>query len=447
MPRHRLPARILVVLATIVAFLAILAIWVNRQLLNTDNWTTTSTQLLEQPQIRTQLSAYLVDQLYANVDISGELASALPPRVQPLAGPAASGLRELANRAAVEALQRPRVQEAWAASNREAHRALLQVLDGGGSNVSSTNGQVVLHLDNLLRDIAARTGVGGRVAGAIPPGAADLVVLRSNQLAAAQDAVQVLRKLPYVLVALMLVLFGAALLVAPEWRREALRDFGAGLVLAGVAALLVQSLAGDAVANALASTAAVKPAISEGWSVSTTLLRQAAWAAVFYGLIMIAGAWLAGPMHPAVSARRAVAPYARRAALTYGVVGVIVLLLVWWGPTPALRNAALALLLIVLLVAGIEVLRRKIVREHPDAAVEPGGLGRTSSRVRQAVGRQPDQLTQLEQLGRLRDTGVLSADEFATRKQAILADGAPAATAPPAEANGGQAPPTFAPEA
>src|ERR1700710_1386894 len=104
MPRHRLPARILVVLATIVAFLAILAIWVNRQLLNTDNWTTTSSELLEQPQIRTQLAAYLVDQLYANVDISGELASALPPQVQALAGPAASGLRELAQRAALEAL-------------------------------------------------------------------------------------------------------------------------------------------------------------------------------------------------------------------------------------------------------------------------------------------------------------------------------------------------------
>src|SRR3954468_11377038 len=104
MPRHRLPARILVVLASVVAFLAILAIWVNRQLLNTDNWAKTSTELLQQEQIRTQLSSYLIDQLYANVDVAGQLAGVLPPRAQPLAGPAASGLRDLANQAANEAL-------------------------------------------------------------------------------------------------------------------------------------------------------------------------------------------------------------------------------------------------------------------------------------------------------------------------------------------------------
>src|SRR3954470_22955866 len=109
MSRHRLPARILVVLAALTAFLAILAIWANRQLLNTDNWTETSTQLLERPVIRTQVGDFLVDQLFNNVDVAGELSSALPPRIQPLAGPAASGLRELADRAAVKALQRPRV--------------------------------------------------------------------------------------------------------------------------------------------------------------------------------------------------------------------------------------------------------------------------------------------------------------------------------------------------
>src|SRR4051812_39849917 len=131
MPRHRLPARILVALAALTAFLAILAIWANRQLLNTDNWTETSTELLERPVIRSQVAGFLVDQLYANVDVAGELSSALPPRIQPLAGPAASGLRDLANRAAVTALERPRVQEAWANSNREAHKQLLKVLDGG----------------------------------------------------------------------------------------------------------------------------------------------------------------------------------------------------------------------------------------------------------------------------------------------------------------------------
>ena len=82
-PRRRGWARALVVLASVLAFAAILAVWANRQVLNTDNWTRTSTQLLEDRVIRDQLAIYLVDQMYANVDVPGELGEVLPERLQP----------------------------------------------------------------------------------------------------------------------------------------------------------------------------------------------------------------------------------------------------------------------------------------------------------------------------------------------------------------------------
>ena len=43
--------------------------------------------------MRGQLAMYLIDQLYANVDVQAELADTLPPRLQPLAGPAAGACR------------------------------------------------------------------------------------------------------------------------------------------------------------------------------------------------------------------------------------------------------------------------------------------------------------------------------------------------------------------
>jgi hypothetical protein len=458
MPRHRLPARILVLLASVVAFGAILAVWANRQLLNTDNWTRTSTELLERPVIRDQVATFLVDQLYANVDVAGELASALPPRVQPLAAPAAGALRQLADRAAIDALKRPGVQQRWADANREAHRELLQLLEGGGPNVSAQDGVVVLHLDTVLRELAQRTGLGGRLAANIPPGAADLTILRSDQLAAAQDALRVLRGLPYVLVVLSFALFAAALAVAPEWRRQALRAYGAGFVIAGAAALVTQSMAGDALAGALASTAAVKPAIAAGWSISTTLLVQAAKATIGYGVVMLVGAWLGGPTRPAEAMRRALAPYVRHPVVAYAGLAVLIVLLLWWGPTPATRNPALALVLILLLITGTELFRREIGREHPHAERRGGGLGRAREHVRHATAwvRDPgapvvqpqaperseaqERVSQLERLGRLRESGVLDADEFAAQKREILAG------APPGP-NGGQAPATLTPEA
>src|SRR5512134_1655512 len=119
---HRRLGLALILVASLLAFLAIFALWANRQLLDTDNWTDTSTQLLEDDEIREQVAIFLVDQLYANVDIDGELRRALPPRAAPLAGPAAGGLREVAQRGADALLERPRAQRLWEEANRRAHQ-------------------------------------------------------------------------------------------------------------------------------------------------------------------------------------------------------------------------------------------------------------------------------------------------------------------------------------
>jgi len=45
--RHRITVRILVVAASVLAFLAIFTSWIDRQLLDTDEWVDTSGRLLE----------------------------------------------------------------------------------------------------------------------------------------------------------------------------------------------------------------------------------------------------------------------------------------------------------------------------------------------------------------------------------------------------------------
>jgi hypothetical protein len=440
------------VLASILAFAAILAVWANRQILNTDNWTRTSTQLLENRTIRNQLSVYLVDQLYANVDVAAEIRQTLPKRLQPLAAPAAGGLRELAERAARNALARPRAQEQWAAANRAAHEQLLKILEGGGTVVSTTGGDVVLDLSALLTQLEERVGIGGRLQQRLPASAAQITIMHSEQLEAAQRGLKIVKGLPIVLLALSLALFAAALALGPGWRREALRAYGIGFVIAGAASLILQVQAGEALTNALTQTAAVEPAVGAAWTISTTLLVQAAWATIGYGVFMVFAAWLAGPSRPTVAIRRAVAPYASHPAIAYATFAVLVALLLWWAPTPATRDPALALILIALLAAGTEALRRQIGREHPDADMDESiermrerarrgaawvrqgtSAGRTAvagtaSRVvteaksRTSGGSAEDErLEQLERLGRLKQSGVLDQEEFAAEKRLVLA--------------------------
>jgi hypothetical protein len=383
---HRKLGLALVVAGCVLAFVAIFAIWANRQALNTDNWTNTSSKLLEDDEIRAQLSAYLVDQLYANTNVTQQVSSALPPRAAALAGPIAGGLHEVALRVVDDLLQRPRVQQLWENANRQAHKQLLAVLRGGNNNVSTQNGQVTLNLQSLLQQTQQEIGIGGRIAGKLPPNAAQLVILRSNQLKTAQNVADAVRPLAIALTALALILFAVAIYLARGWRREAFRAAGFALLIAGVAALVARSIAGHAVVESLTATESTKHAVNDAWSIGTSLLDQAAVAAIAYGIFILFAAWLAGPTGSAVATRRGLAPYLREPVYAWTGLTLIILLLLVWGPTPASRQASTAVLLIALLIFGFEMLRRQTAREFPDATLE-AAAERRSARLAGIAGR------------------------------------------------------------
>src|SRR5215211_64242 len=443
---HRGAVYALLIAGTLTTFLAIAAIWVNRQVLETDNWTETSSELLEDQEIRAAVSTVLVDQLYAKVDVTGELRAALPPRAAPLAAPAAGAVRNLAERGANEALQRPRVQALWENANRVAHEQLLRIVKGGGEGVSTDNGTVTLNLGVILQDFADRTGVGGRAAEKIGPDGAQIEVLRSDQLGFAQDVANLLRPLALVLTLLALAMFGGAIALARDRRRQTLRAAGFGFIVAGILALVLRSLAGGAIVDALAKTEAVRPAVESVWRIGTSLLVEVATAAIIYGVVAVLAAWLAGPTRAAVASRRGLAPYLRQPAWAYGALTVIVLLLVWWGPVPAARRLIPGLILLALLIAGVAALRRQTAREYPDAQIAELGpalraraaalrSGRQPAQVAGlsgngadapapvAVGPEEMQLAGLERLADLHDRGALSDDEFSTQKRQLLAAG------------------------
>jgi hypothetical protein len=418
----------LILIASLLTFLAVFAVWANRQLLNTDNWAETSSELLEDEAIRSQVSVFLVNQVYANVDVQSDLERVFArvlqtERAEALAGPAASGLRGLAEDGANRLLQRPVPQRLWEQANRRAQARLLQIVEGGGDAVSTSGGEVTLDLKSLLSQTQSNLGVGGRVEGKLPSDASQIVLLQSDQLKAAQDAVWLLKTLAIVLVVLALALFTLAVYLTRGWRREALRACGIGLLFAGAAALVARGLAGDAVVDALATTESVRPAAQAAWSIGTSLLVQAATATIIYGVVIVIGAWLAGQTSWARSLRRYLAPGLREPRWAWGAFGVVVLILLAWAPTPAFRQVIPALVLIGLLALGVEVLRRQGAREYPDARWGNPfkGMGRQRSARRERA-----TVDQLERLGRLREQGLLEGPEYEQQKARVLAASPPA---------------------
>jgi hypothetical protein len=375
---RRGPIYALIVAASLLGFLAVFAIWAERQLLETDTWVETSSELLEDDEIRTVVADFMVDELFTAVDVEAQLQVALPPRAQPAAGILAGGARGVADDLANEALQRPRVQKLWEEANRRAHEKLIEVIE------KDRDEDVTLDLGTLVGQLGDQLGVDA--SSRIPPDAAQIEVLRADQLGTAQDLVKLLKGIAIVLTLLALALYGLAIYLATEWRREALRSIGFAFILIGVLVLVVRGIAGNALTESLASTAAIEPAVKNTWTIGTSLLAAQGGAMIFYGLFIVLGAWLAGPRGFALDARRAIAPVLAQRLTAYSALAVLLLLLFWWSPTPGFQRLPTALLLVGLSVIGLEFLRRRAVQDFPDATLE-GATERWGESVRSRLRR------------------------------------------------------------
>ena len=358
--RHRALIATLFVFATIFGILAVLAVWANRQALNTDNWTNTSTQLLANKEIQTAVAAYAVNQLFSSGVPQAEIKAVLPAKLQPLAGPISSGLQQLAGQVAPRVLASPQVQTAWREANRAAHATLLKIINGGGSLASTNGGVVTLNLHAIIAQLAGALGVQQQVAAvqAKLKGSAGQVTRRrlearhhaapdhrpagDHAIRPAEDGAGHRRRHqgPRNRAA-------AAVVRAVRPRRMALAGAPARGAAEGRLVLrrcrhrraAHRRLAGNEIINALVKNPDNKPAAHQVWDIATTLLYDIAVAVVVYGLVFVVAAWLAGHTRPATALRRALAPTLRtRPAATYGAVYLALLLVIFWGPTPATRQ-------------------------------------------------------------------------------------------------------------
>jgi len=357
--------RVLVWGTTLLAIIGIFAVWANRQVFSADNWANTSTKLLQNEQVRDATANYLVEQLYANVDVEAEIKKRLPKEVQALAGPASGLVRTGATEVAKRALATARVQEAWKTANRAAAQTLVNIVEGGKGAVAINNGVVTLDLASVLTNITNRLGL-PEVASKLPASVAHLTVLKSKQIKAVQDIGKGLKGLALLFTILVPVLYAIAIFLAKGYRRRTLMNVGFGFVIAGVVVFLLRTVVVNQVADSLIKTEAVRPAGHAALSIATSILSEIAGAFVVVGVPLIAAAWFAGPSQYATRARKFIAPFIReRPEWTYGIVAAILLLIFIWDPIPSTGKPAGIIVFSLLAFFGAYLLRRQTAEEFP----------------------------------------------------------------------------------
>lgn len=460
---RRRTVKALVVLGSVFAFLSVFAIWTERQALNSDDWVQTSDRLIEDSTIRKAVGNYLVDQLYANVDVEQELKEILPGDTKELAGPVSGGLRQVAGDGADQVLQTTTAQDLWQDANRTAHEQLLAVLEDDKDAVSTEEGEVTLQLGSLVTNLAAEVGIGEQLAEKLPPDAGEVTILRSDQLRTAQDIAIAVKGLAIVLTLLTFLCFGLAIYLSRDERWVTVLFCGVGLIAAGFAVIVAREVAGGIVVGQLVDDQSIEPAAEAAWSIATSLMISIATTVIVVGALFVLAGWLASPTGGARSVRRVMAPALREyPAYVYAGLAILVGFYFLSAPTQNLRSFLTTLLVAGLAAFGIHELRKQANEENPDVgfddvfgrtrdrmvgAVKSANIGERASKLRLPEMRMPGgeggeggeridgaggaavddeevRLRRLERLGELHAKGVLTDEELAAEKARIFGGGA-----------------------
>jgi hypothetical protein len=477
-PWRRRTVKALLALGALLAFLSVFAIWVERQALDTGEWVNTSGRLIRDATIRSALSEYLVEQIYENVDVERKVEEALPGDTKELAGPASSGLRQVAGPGVEKVLETGTAQGLWETANRTAHEQLMAVLENKKESVNTANGEVKLNLGNLLTNLAGQVGLGKSLAEEIPPDSGNITILKSEQLKTAQDIVIAIKGLALLLSILTFLVFGLAIYLTQGGRWVTVLFSGVALIIAALLVLVLRQVAGGIVVDQLVKQENVKPAAEAAWSIGTSLMVSIATTIIVVGVFFGISGWLSSPTGAARGTRRVLAPALDR-YLPYCYGGLVLILGIYLltASGVGLRTFLTVVVLGIMAALGLRELSKQTAEEFPgvtfgevmaptrqaiDKAVTDAKLGERASKLKLPDVKRPDvkrpggigipdvrrpggrggrraepaappppsraevmqeedaRLSSLERLATLHEKGVLTDEEFATEKARLL---------------------------
>jgi hypothetical protein len=379
-----------ITLACVLAPVSVLGVWAANQVSNTDRYVANMAPLIDQPPIQHALSDRITSEITSRIDVpaltasaSAELARANLPRLSALLtnfqAPIANGVDSLIGTTVSRAVASPAMATLWVTANRVAHQGIVRVLSGqGGGSLTVVNNQVVLNLGPLITQVKENLVARGLgFASRIPTVNPTFPLFEAPNLAKAQQGYRLITTLRWVLPFLALVLFAAGIWVARRHRRAligAALGLSASMLVLAIGLLIARAIYLNSVPQSVlpADAAAVL------YDTLVRFIKEGLRVLLVIGLVVAAGAFLAGPSAAAVRTRRAVGSgigwvraRGERAGLRTGpvgtwvgahktllrsaAVGVAVLIFVFWGQ-PSLAVVIWLVVLLLVLLGVIELL-------------------------------------------------------------------------------------------
>lgn len=394
---------LLILLGVLLAPVAVVAHWAQRELTDTDRYVATVSPLASDPVIQSAISNRLTQEVMDQIDVETLVKDALsalgdqdlPPRatqaLSALERPLTNGIESFVRSAASKVVESDAFETAWVDANRVAHQELVAVMQGDPAKALQIGdqGQLTIQLAGMIDQLKQQlVDSGFGIAANIPEVNASFTLVQTTQLVKIQNAYNTLDVVGTWLPWLSLALIAGGVLTAVRRSRAVVF---AGLALAismlvlGLALYFGRTFYLGALTGKVARLDAAEIVFDQIVNFIRISLRTVAVA----GLVVAAAAYFGGSSDSARSLRASIGRgfasarawaegrgattgpvgtwlFAHRTFLRVVIVSLAGLVIVLAGtPTPAL--IVTAAVVAALLIALVELLAR------PSTGADDGG--------------------------------------------------------------------------
>ncbi|KOU75688.1 membrane protein [Streptomyces sp. MMG1533] len=306
---------LLILLASLLSLLAVVSVWVNSIVQDTDRYVATVGPLASNPDVQKAITNRVTTAVLAQVDVEGlvkELEEAAAEKgaspkaaelLGNLKGPITSGLKSLVSGTVERVVSSSAFDTVWVNANRRAHSAFDKAITGeSDAAVSVKNGQVAIDVGPIVAQVKDRlVSAGFKPAARIPDVHTEFVVFASEDVGKIKWYLRVLEILGRWLPLIVVLIAAAGVYLAVHRRRAligaALGVFAAMLLL-GITLTVLRSVYLDHL-PAGASDAAAGAVFDS----LVKFLRAGVRAVGAVALVTAVGAFLVGPSRVAVLTR------------------------------------------------------------------------------------------------------------------------------------------------
>ena len=322
LPR-RISAWVLVVLASLLIPISVIAVWAINTVTNTDKYVETMAPLATNPVIQQGLATRATNELFSHTDVQGRVTKVLPKAAKPVVAPIVAQVHTYVEGLALKVFESPKFAKLWDSLNRQSHSAVINTLTGKQTPLQqklAKGGQIALNLSPALDQMISKLDARGITffdpLRTVSNQSVTFTVVSKDQVSKFSGLFNLILKFKWIIPVIALVLAILSVALAME-HRKALVRLGVGVALMSLLVLGALSAGrGIFIGQAAGGGFNAQGAAAVWDTVLRFLKTDLRWTLVISVLVALAG-WLAGPARYAVWIRKTCASGGRWVAAQY----------------------------------------------------------------------------------------------------------------------------------